>query len=214
MKNIKNLKEHEMILERNLSHFKNRTINKAIFLDRDGVLIKDMHYLSDPEKVFLEKGVIQLMNYAYENHIPVLVVTNQSGISRLKFSWNDYFNVTNRMIKLLGTPSPLIAIYSNSHLDNLNNNWRKPNPGMILEASKKFKINLKQSIMIGDRLSDLKAGVNAGIGRVVHVLSGHGNYERPLVETCIENNDDICLNSNQSKISLLNDLSDFTGINF
>ena len=94
----------------------------AIFLDRDGVIIKDMHYLSNPEKVILELGIKNLMKFALDNWIPVFVVTNQSGIARNKFSWNDYFNVTNRMLEIIGSPNPILGIYSNSHIKTNNNN--------------------------------------------------------------------------------------------
>ncbi len=175
----KNIYEKEMIFEDNLSHFFNSNRKRsAIFFDRDGVLIKDMHYLHDPKNVFLEKGVIELMQYALKNLIPVFIVTNQSGISRKLFTWNDYISVTNKMIELIGNSHPIVGIYSNSYLSIDNNTWRKPNPGMILKAANKFKINLKDSILIGDRLTDLKAGLNAGIGNLVHLLTGHGLDER------------------------------------
>ena len=175
----KNIYEKEIIFEDNLSHFFNSNKKRsAIFFDRDGVLIKDMHYLHDPKNVFLEKGVIELMQYALKNLIPVFIVTNQSGISRKLFTWNDYISVTNKMIELIGSSHPIVGIYSNSYLSIDNNTWRKPHPGMILKAASKFKINLKDSILIGDRLTDLKAGLNAGIGNLVHLLTGHGLDER------------------------------------
>ena len=175
----KNIYEKEIIFEDNISHFFNSNKKRsAIFFDRDGVLIKDMHYLHDPKNVFLEKGVIELMQYALKNLIPVFIVTNQSGISRKLFTWNDYISVTNKMIELIGSSHPIVGIYSNSYLSIDNNTWRKPHPGMILKAASKFKINLKDSILIGDRLTDLKAGLNAGIGNLVHLLTGHGLDER------------------------------------
>ena len=174
-----NIYEKEIIFEDKISYFFNSNKKRsAIFLDRDGVLIKDMHYLSDPNNVFLEKGVVELMQYALNNLIPVFIVTNQSGISRKLFTWNDYILVTNKMMELIGRSHPIVGIYSNSYLSIENNSWRKPNPGMILKAANKFKINLKDSILVGDRLSDLKAGLNAGIGNLVHLLTGHGLDER------------------------------------
>ena len=180
MKEIsENIYEKEIIFEDKISYFFNSNKKRsAIFFDRDGVLIKDMHYLHDPNNVFLEKGVLELMQYALNNLIPVFIVTNQSGISRKLFTWNDYISVTNKMIELIGSSHPIVGIYSNSYLSIDNNTWRKPHPGMILKAASKFKINLKDSILIGDRLTDLKAGLNAGIGNLVHLLTGHGLDER------------------------------------
>ena len=179
---MKKIYEKEIIFENKISYFFNSNKKRrAIFFDRDGVLIKDMHYLSNPNDVFLEKGVIELMQYALHNSIPVFIVTNQSGISRKLFTWNDYIAVTNKMMDLIGISHPIVGIYSNSYLTLENNFWRKPNPGMILKAANKFKINLKDSILDGDRLTDLKAGLNAGIGNLVHVLTGHGLDERERV---------------------------------
>ena len=179
---MKNLHEKEIIFENKISYFfKSNQERRAIFFDRDGVLIKDMHYLYNPNDVFLEKGVIELMQYALHNLIPVFIVTNQSGISRKLFTWNDYIEVTNKMMDLIGSSHPIVGIYSNSYLSLENNFWRKPNPGMIFKAANKFKINLKESILVGDRLTDLKAGLNAGIGNLVHLLTGHGLHERESV---------------------------------
>ena len=107
----KNIYEKEIIFEDKISYFFNCNSNRrAIFFDRDGVLIKDMHYLHDPNNVFLEKGVLELMKYALNNLIPVFIVTNQSGISRKIFTWNDYILVTKKMIELIGKSNPIVGI--------------------------------------------------------------------------------------------------------
>lgn len=207
---MNSLSEHTFILENN-NYFSKRINQKriAIFLDRDGVIIKDMHYLSNPEKVKLELGIKNLLKFAFDNRIPVFVVTNQSGIARKKFTWNDYFNVTNRMLEIIGSPNPILGIYSNCHIKTINNNWRKPNPGMILNAAQQFKINLKESFLIGDRITDLQAGVNAGIGNVVHLLTGHGLEEREGIKKNVKNKKLFFLNQKSSMIYLLDNLLDF-----
>ena len=154
----------------------------AIFLDRDGVVIDDCHYLSDPEKVCLCSGAFRLIKSAFESGWPVVVVTNQSGISRGLFTWNHVKQVNLRMQELLGVHAPLAAIYANGHgPDAPRDSWRKPNPQMLLEASKALNLDLRRSIMVGDRLSDLEAGAAAGVAIVIHVLSGHGQRERETV---------------------------------
>ena len=207
---MNSLSEHTFILENN-NYFSKRINQKriAIFLDRDGVIIKDMHYLSNPEKVKLELGIKNLLKFAFDNRIPVFVVTNQSGIARKKFTWDDYFNVTNRMLEIIGSPNPIVGIYSNCHIKTINNNWRKPNPGMILNAAQQFKINLKESFLIGDRITDLQAGVNAGIGNVVHLLTGHGLEEREGIKKNVKNKKLFFLNQKSSMIYLLDNLLDF-----
>ena len=167
--------------------FKKANLNKpkipALFLDRDGVIIEDKHYLSDINNVKLCPGISDLLRNVCLRGWHIVVVTNQSGISRKFFTWEDYEKVTNRIIELLGSPPLLSAIYANGHsVDASKNSWRKPNPNMIFEAAKELRIDLPKSIMIGDRLSDIKCGTSAGLGKVFHVLSGHGEEERALVE--------------------------------
>ena len=76
------------------------------------------------------------------------------------------------MMKLLGKPTKISAIYANGFGPNdKDQNWRKPNPGMIIESANRLNINLNESILIGDRYSDLIAGFNAGVKFVYHVLT-------------------------------------------
>ena len=84
----------------------------------------------------------------------------------------------DRMIELLGFPNPIRAVLSNSYEKHKPINWRKPNPKMILKASKDFNINCSKSILIGDRLTDIIAGQRANIPKIFHVLTGHGRKER------------------------------------
>ena len=156
--------------------------SQALFLDRDGVLVEDCHYLSDPAKVDLCLGAKRLIEEANRHNIQVVLVTNQSGIARGYFQWNDYELVNQRMQQLLGTSAPLAAIYANGYgPDAPKHSWRKPNPEMLLQASKDLNIDLSVSMMIGDRLSDLQAGAAAGLAIVFHVLSGYGLDARASV---------------------------------
>ena len=161
----------------------------ALFLDRDGVVIEDKHHLCDPELVELCRGAEKLIRTAKSKGHAVVLVTNQSGISRGFFSWDDYNRVTEKMLKLLGVKAEPTAIYANGYGPDQNQQtWRKPNPGMLLEAANDLGVDLTQSTMIGDRLSDLKAGANAGLSELIHVLTGHGHKERPQIEEAIQAN--------------------------
>ena len=156
----------------------------ALFLDRDGVVIEDCHYLSDPRHVRLCSGATNLLHHAKLTGWPVILVTNQSGISRGFFQWDDFVLVNNRMQELLGKDAPLSAIYANGYgPDCPKICWRKPRPEMLIEASKDLNIDLKKSILIGDRLSDLKAGEAAGLASLFHVLTGYGADARKSVES-------------------------------
>ncbi len=155
----------------------------ALFLDRDGVIIEDKNYISNPNLVSLCKGAKNLLLHANHFGWPVIIITNQSGISRGYFNWLDYERVTDRLLDLIGCPCPIKAIYANGESkDNGPRSWRKPNPTMIFKASKEFNIDLQRSILIGDRLTDLQAGARAGIDLVVHVLTGHGKNERQSIK--------------------------------
>ena len=155
----------------------------ALFLDRDGVLIKDGHYLCDPTEVSLCPGSKELVETAHRENWAVVVITNQSGISRGYFSWSDYERVTDRLLALLGAAAPLAGIYANGHGPEAPaGSWRKPSPTMLLEASRDLNLDLKKSLLIGDRLSDLEAGARAGVETLIHVLTGHGQSERAPIK--------------------------------
>ena len=177
------------------------------FLDRDGVLIKDKHYIKKKEDVELESGVKVFLENLKDNKIPVVIVTNQSGIARGITSWEDYYHVTARMLELIGSNSPIIGIFANSYIRCSKNNWRKPNPYMINYASKIFGIRKSNSIMIGDRCSDLLAGSRARIGTLIHLETGHGRKERRLVKS-YSDKDRFIHNDNFSKLYFFKNLSE------
>ena len=190
----------------NYSKQKNKEIHpQAIFLDRDGVINEDLHYVKDPLNVKLCIGAKVLIRKIFSKGIPIVIITNQSGISKKILTWEDYYLVNEKIIEQLGIPNPISAIYANSHTTtNQGNNWRKPNPHMIIQASLDLKINLQNSILIGDRLTDLQAGYRAGIKKLIHVMSGHGIKERDEV---IKNFNDGF--SNDLEIILINNLLEF-----
>lgn len=165
------------------SFFKIKDLKKkpVCFLDRDGILIKDKHYIKNQDQVELENGVKSFMNDLVLNKIPAVVVTNQSGISRGITTWEDYDLITKKMLQLIGLPNPIVSIFANSHLNCQEKNWRKPNPYMLTCASNLFNLDIKNSIMIGDRVSDLIAGCRANVGTLIHLKTGHGKNERNLL---------------------------------
>ena len=178
---------------------------KAIFFDRDGVLINDVNYIKEPKKVNLLNGVIDLIKYAKKMRFLIFVITNQSGIARGFFTWEDYEKVSNKMLEIINFPEAICAIYANGEGPNNldNNSWRKPNPSMILRAAKDFNVDLENSILVGDRLSDLISGEKAGIKTLVHVSTGHGINERSKI---IEKYSNVTESIN---LSMINDLSSF-----
>lgn len=158
------------------------TKTPAIFLDRDGVIIVEKHYLRDPEHVELYPGVAEKLEFLRQFKFPIVVVTNQSGIGQGLFGWAEYNLVHQRMFDLLRMNRPFAAVYANAHHPaEIEASWRKPNPGMILQAAADLNICLESSVMVGDKWVDLEAATRAGIKHLVHVRTGHGVSERPAV---------------------------------
>ena len=140
------------------------------------------NHLSNPNKVKLEKGVKKLMEFLSFECIPIIIITNQSGIYKGDYSWQDYEKVTERMISLLGESVKITAIYANGEDRKKSNlKWRKPSPKMLTLAKEEYNIELKNSILIGDRLSDIRSGLNANVKNLIHVMTGHGEKERELI---------------------------------
>ena len=208
LKNKKKLED--LILFKSLLPEKINSSNSAVFFDRDGVIIEDLHYINNPEDVKLCPNAKTLIRYFFNKKFLVVIITNQSGISKNILTWEDYKKVTNKLIKLLGEPNPIKAIYANSYLSiKPNTNWRKPNPNMILNAAKKLRIDLNKSILIGDRKTDIIAGARAGIPNLFHVKTGHGKEEKNLIENNLNKKNEIIEGVNKSKVFFINNLNNF-----
>ena len=207
-KKILNNKERFFEIKKLMEVEKLPEFNSALFLDRDGVMIRDVGYISKADDVVLELGLKKLISRAYELNIPIFIVTNQSGISRGFYKWSDFEEVNKRMLNLIGEPSSIIAIYANSHKNLSENNWRKPNPEMILSASKKYNINIDKSLLIGDRLSDMIAGCKSGIKTLVHVKTGHGKNEYATIKNACDE-DFFYIDNKKSKIIFIDNLLKF-----
>ena len=179
----------------------------ALFLDRDGVILKECDHLSNPNKVYLEEGVKSLTEFISSKDIPIVIVTNQSGIYRGDYHWEDYELVTRKMLNLLGNKVKIHAIYANSEDRNIKKiKWRKPSPEMIFLAQKELQIDLFNSVLIGDRNSDLEAGLNANIKNLIHVKTGHGESEREKIKKNIKENFIVKKNKNNVNFQLIESL--------
>ena len=138
--------------------------NPALFLDRDGVVIEDCHHLSDPDLVRLCPGSRQLIAWAHSHGWRVVLITNQSGIGMGFFEWNHVESINQRMQESLGLEAPLAAIYANGHGPDVPaGSWRKPSPQMLLEAAIALNFDLRRSLLVDDRLSDLQTGAAADL---------------------------------------------------
>lgn len=150
---------------------------KCCFLDRDGVTNVEVDYLHEVEKTQLEEGLVKTVKTAHANGYLVIIITNQAGIARGKFPIEDLFKVHDYIQQLLAEHGEKIDdIYYCPHYPDITGpcNCRKPAPGMILKAAEDWNIDLAQSVMIGDRLTDVQAGKNAGCQTSYLVRTGYG----------------------------------------
>jgi D-glycero-D-manno-heptose 1,7-bisphosphate phosphatase len=144
---------------------------KAFFFDRDGVLIKNYGYLINSNKIKWLKGAIEAIKFLNKKKIKVIIVTNQSGVARGFFSIYELRKFHNNFMLKLGERKAYInklyfcPFYKMAKILEYKKDSfdRKPNPGMILKALKKFKIKKNNSFMIGDSKSDYLASKKAGI---------------------------------------------------
>jgi D-glycero-D-manno-heptose 1,7-bisphosphate phosphatase len=155
----------------------------ALFLDRDGVIVEEVHYLHKIEDVALIDGAADVIAKANAHNIPVIIVTNQAGIARDMFTWAEFNIVQNRMLELLHnkTGAFVDAVYACPYHKTgiepyraASHEARKPNPGMLLRSFDALPIQAERSWIIGDKAADLEAGRNAGLKGAIHVLTGHG----------------------------------------
>lgn len=151
----------------------------ALFLDRDGTLIEDPGYISDPGDVRVLAGVPEALRRFRAAGYALVIVTNQSGIGRGLYGWDDYEAVAARLRDLLSAEGIAFdAEYACGHAPEMGCGWRKPAPGMILAAAKGMGLDLGRSLLAGDKRLDIAAAAAAGLPRAAHVATGQGRTER------------------------------------
>lgn len=170
-------------------------MNLAVFLDRDGVLNQDPpHYAHRLDQLALIPRSDQAVKLLKDNGFLVIVISNQSGVARGYYTENEVstFNLA-LLSEIEKTGGEIDALYYCPHHPDakieeykMECNCRKPKPGMLLQAAKEHNIDLCNSYVVGDKLSDIEAGKNAGCLPIL-VLTGHGTDEK------LKMKGDICL---------------------
>ncbi|MEK2690179.1 D-glycero-alpha-D-manno-heptose-1,7-bisphosphate 7-phosphatase [Bdellovibrio sp. GT3] len=162
----------------------------CLFLDRDDVVVKNVPYNKDPEKVELIPEVVSLIRKAHDLGYWVAVVTNQSGIGRGRISWSEYKSVHQRMLRMLAQNGAWIdeCVWS-SFIENeavpegrTFASLRKPRAGMFQIVKEKLKVDMPKSLMVGDSATDLIAAYSAGVGQCFLLKSEKFDQERETLE--------------------------------
>ena len=150
-----------------------RRIPDAVFLDRDGTLMEDAHYIKSPDQVRLLPGAAAAVKRINDAHVPAIVVTNQSGISRGVFTVEDYEAVRSCFESLLKAEGARIdaSYYCPEHPDAAGpHSCRKPGTKMFEDAMRDFKLDPANVAYIGDRWRDVVASKSLG-GRGIMIAS-------------------------------------------
>ena len=148
------------------------TNNRAVFLDRDGTIIHDVGYLSDPAQVEVLPGAPNALKLLRDMGLALVVVSNQSGVARGMFTIEDVEAANSRMRELFSREGiEFDAVYYCPHLEGCR--CRKPAGGMVEQAAEKLRITPAESYVVGDRVGDLGLARTVG-ARAVLVLTGYG----------------------------------------
>jgi len=135
----------------------------AVFLDRDDTLIENIPYLGDPSKVRLMPGAAEACQKLSQAGLPLFVVSNQSGVGRGLITKEQVRAVDLKMESLLGKPGVIHGYYHcYAAPGDPYDERRKPSPAMLQEAAREHGLDLTRSAMVGNRLSDIQAGLRAG----------------------------------------------------
>lgn len=152
----------------------------AVFLDRDGVINKEVNYCHKVDDFYLNDGVIEFLQFANNVSDHVVIITNQAGIAKGYYSEEDYALLNRHMLDLFSKNGIRISavLYCPHHPDGhgiykKDCSCRKPASGMIEAAISQFNIKRSRSILIGDKVSDIQSGINAHLAITALVRTGH-----------------------------------------
>ena len=150
-------------------------MNQAVFLDRDGTLIVEKNYLCRPKDVDIFPATPAGLKRLYDAGFKLFIVSNQSGVGRGYFTLADVERVNQHLCReLAGRGVRFEKIYIAPEKPDEPSRGRKPSPQFLFDARDEFGLNLAGSFLIGDKLSDLECGWNAGLKKSILVRTGYG----------------------------------------
>jgi D-glycero-D-manno-heptose 1,7-bisphosphate phosphatase len=161
----------------------------ALFLDRDGVVVADTRYLGRPQDLHMMDRAASAIARCNALNIPVVLVTNQSGIARGFYDWDGFRAVQAALSAALAEAGAhfdavLACAYHAEGappLRSVNHPWRKPNPGMIITAADRMGLDLSRSWIIGDSVSDIAAGAAARLAGGTLVATSGGLFREAQI---------------------------------
>jgi D-glycero-D-manno-heptose 1,7-bisphosphate phosphatase len=145
-------------------------LSPAVFVDRDGTIMEDVDYCSDPKDVRIFPGVLEGLRRLKSRGFKLIIITNQSGIGRGLFTLDQYRAVESEVLRQLGG-SLVDATYYCPDAPGQYSKCRKPAPGMVVQATRDHQIDLSRSFLIGDKEIDVECAHNAGV-RAIRVQTG------------------------------------------
>lgn len=165
-------------------------MTKAVFLDRDGTINEEVDYLHECDKMKFIPGTKEALRLLKEKGYLLIVITNQSGVGRGYYSLEDVERLHQYMNELLKEDGAEIdGFYCCPHVEKDKCSCRKPATGLYLKAQKDFDVDMKQSYMVGDKVTDILAAEELGC-RVGLLFSGHTIsevYRKQYEKECYEN---------------------------
>ncbi len=152
----------------------------AVFLDRDGTLMREVHYCRDPRDVSIYEGVSEALDRLHAAGFVNVIVTNQSGVGRGLITLAEYHAVHAELLRQIG-PDRINATYFCPDAPGNDTPRRKPAPGMVLEAAADLGLDLARSWFVGDKPADIECGRRAGT-RTILVQTGYGAETEAALE--------------------------------
>lgn len=172
------------------------TTRGAAFLDRDGTVIELVHHLNDPADIRLIPGAGSVIARLNGSGTPVVIVTNQSVIGRGKLTESGLAEIHAELSRQLAQEGARIDSFYHCPIAPtvrdprvIEHPDRKPGPGMLQRAAREMALDLARSVMVGDTISDMLAGRNAGVAATVLVRTGYGSkvaLPDPAVDLVVE----------------------------
>ena len=164
-------------------------MDPAILLDRDGVIIKNRSsYVRTWSQVSFYQSALPALATLSEQPYKIVVVTNQSAVGQGLISISTANEINNMIVAVIEKAGGRVdGIFMCPHRTEDNCYCRKPKPGLLFQAAEALSIDLKRSVLIGDAISDIRAGQNAKVAKTILVLSGRGRSQLKHLATTQQN---------------------------